>query len=351
MDAPLDTAAEAAGLIPKRRAGGRQRQNTASSAVDEASRKTIQDIVDRLRSQARALRRLGYGFLLLIALTLAGGAYFYWFAQTFVLDQMRDRSEQAKAIAEEITKNENIIADQEKEISVQQARLSEVSWSSPAKRSNALHSVRFSADGQRGWVVGENGTILSTTDGGASWKPQTSGTSNTLFGVQFSADGQRGWVVGQNGTIQTGHVPNGRDIDDTISKEKNNISGAQQEITRLQKERARIDPSQGEHPWMESVFVQVQASRIGVILVILFFVNILLNIYRYSFRLAGHYDARADALALAQTPLGPRFEQLARAMSPDTVDFGRAPRNPAEQLLDVAREAVSSRAKGRAAPD
>jgi hypothetical protein len=33
-------------------------------------------------------------------------------------------------------------------------------------------------------------------------------------------------------------------------------------------------------------------------------------------------------------------------MSPDTVDFGKTPRNPAEQLLDVARDVVSSRAKG-----
>lgn len=69
-------------------------------------------------------------------------------------------------------------------------------------------------------------------------------------------------------------------------------------------------------------------------------------VYRYSTCLAGHYDARADALALAQINLGARFTQVVRAMSPDTVDFGKAPRNPAEQLLDAARDVVVSSRRG-----
>jgi photosystem II stability/assembly factor-like uncharacterized protein len=62
-----------------------------------------------------------------------------------------------------------------------------------------LLSVYF-ADAQRGWIVGYPGTILATTDGGSSWHPQISGTQEYLLSVYF-ADGQRGWTAGNQGTI------------------------------------------------------------------------------------------------------------------------------------------------------
>jgi photosystem II stability/assembly factor-like uncharacterized protein len=56
------------------------------------------------------------------------------------------------------------------------------------------------ADGQRGWAVGEFGTIYATSDGGATWKGQQSGLSKTLLDVCF-AGSSTGWVVGESGTI------------------------------------------------------------------------------------------------------------------------------------------------------
>lgn len=47
-----------------------------------------------------------------------------------------------------------------------------------------------------GWVVGFGGTILSTVDGGRSWMPQQSGTKMDLGDVAF-ADARHGLVVGQ----------------------------------------------------------------------------------------------------------------------------------------------------------
>ena len=48
---------------------------------------------------------------------------------------------------------------------------------------------------------GDNGTILSTSDGGAVWSQQSSGTTNNLWSVYFMDDGKRGGVVGNSGTI------------------------------------------------------------------------------------------------------------------------------------------------------
>jgi photosystem II stability/assembly factor-like uncharacterized protein len=51
-----------------------------------------------------------------------------------------------------------------------------------------------------GIAVGDSGTILSTTDGGASWTPQSSGTTNALIGV-YVLDQNIAIAVGTNGTI------------------------------------------------------------------------------------------------------------------------------------------------------
>ena len=69
--------------------------------------------------------------------------------------------------------------------------------------SASLNDVQFLADGQRGWAVGDGGTIVTTTNGGGQWTSQTSGTGQNLTSVQFLADGQRGWAVGSGGTIVT----------------------------------------------------------------------------------------------------------------------------------------------------
>lgn len=51
-----------------------------------------------------------------------------------------------------------------------------------------------------GWVVGYNGTIYKTLDGGETWGPQTSGTTSTLLNV-FFYDEQLGWAVGEGNTL------------------------------------------------------------------------------------------------------------------------------------------------------
>jgi len=55
-------------------------------------------------------------------------------------------------------------------------------------------------DGNTGTVVGGSGTILRTTDGGANWVGQLSGTKLVLYGVSFS-DVNNGTAVGDSGTI------------------------------------------------------------------------------------------------------------------------------------------------------
>ena len=57
-----------------------------------------------------------------------------------------------------------------------------------------------------GWIVGRYGTVLRTSDGGEHWAPVQftfdSQLSNiSLRSVRFSGDGRLGWIVGDQGTI------------------------------------------------------------------------------------------------------------------------------------------------------
>ncbi|MFQ6007792.1 MAG: WD40/YVTN/BNR-like repeat-containing protein [Candidatus Zixiibacteriota bacterium] len=73
--------------------------------------------------------------------------------------------------------------------------------------SEKLGDVIF-VDVNNGWVVGSNGYILHTSNGGASWSKQTSGTTNDLWGVTF-VDPDTGWAVGRVGIIL--HTTDGGD--------------------------------------------------------------------------------------------------------------------------------------------
>ncbi len=60
--------------------------------------------------------------------------------------------------------------------------------------SGSLRAVFFTSP-DSGWVVGTNGTILATTDGGDSWSNQSSGTSRLLASVHF-INRLEGWICG-----------------------------------------------------------------------------------------------------------------------------------------------------------
>ncbi|MBU0509838.1 hypothetical protein KKH27_13530 [bacterium] len=67
-------------------------------------------------------------------------------------------------------------------------------WQNPLPTGNYLSDVVFINENV-GWIVGSSGTILHTTDGGASWTHQGSGTNSELTAIGFF-DSQRGFAVG-----------------------------------------------------------------------------------------------------------------------------------------------------------
>ena len=72
-----------------------------------------------------------------------------------------------------------------------------VKWSD-ASLNRSLSDVRF-ADRRTGWAVGEDGTVLATTDG-ETWESRTSGTDRALMRLGV-ADARTAWAVGAGGTV------------------------------------------------------------------------------------------------------------------------------------------------------
>jgi photosystem II stability/assembly factor-like uncharacterized protein len=66
----------------------------------------------------------------------------------------------------------------------------------PCPTLNGIHML----DVNTGWTVGNGGLILKTTDGGATWPAQTSGTTTNLRSVHF-VDASTGYAVGNGGLI------------------------------------------------------------------------------------------------------------------------------------------------------
>jgi hypothetical protein len=82
------------------------------------------------------------------------------------------------------------------------------------------------------------------------------------------------------------------------------------------------------------------ATRITVSLLILFLVQILVSLYRYTSRLALYFDARADALAIAGSELN--YLETVKILSPDAIDFGKHPKVPTEHVTDIAKAIIAA---------
>ena len=55
-------------------------------------------------------------------------------------------------------------------------------------------------DEDNGWIAGNTGLVLQTTNGGVNWIEQTTPPNNTFYCIYFT-DAQNGWVGGFGGKL------------------------------------------------------------------------------------------------------------------------------------------------------
>lgn len=66
-----------------------------------------------------------------------------------------------------------------------------------------LYGIHFNDDNRYGWAVGQIGTIIHTTDGGATWSPQKSNLRSELNDIYFLNNAMNGWAIGLDGALLT----------------------------------------------------------------------------------------------------------------------------------------------------
>jgi hypothetical protein len=81
--------------------------------------------------------------------------------------------------------------------------------------------------------------------------------------------------------------------------------------------------------------------RVGIIGLVVFLTQILIQLYRYNSRLIVFYGSRHDALLLAGEDLG-KLERYAKVFFPADLDFGREPRHPLREMAEFLRRAPKS---------
>jgi photosystem II stability/assembly factor-like uncharacterized protein len=66
--------------------------------------------------------------------------------------------------------------------------------------SSDFNAIDMLPDNLHGWAVSGDGLVFFTTDGGTTWKAQSSGVDTILLDVDF-VDATNGWATGTSGTI------------------------------------------------------------------------------------------------------------------------------------------------------
>ena len=89
------------------------------------------------------------------------------------------------------------------------------------------------------------------------------------------------------------------------------------------------------------VLISTSVTRIGAVLLLIFGVQVLINFYRYSLRLAAFYESRADAIELLDDSSLESLGSIVTCLSPDLIDFGKAPNTPTQEILELAKSVGS----------
>jgi hypothetical protein len=113
--------------------------------------------------------------------------------------------------------------------------------------------------------------------------------------------------------------------------------------TALKKE---VTEEHGYGDWRYIVATAI--TRIGVVLIIVFLVQILMGLYRYNTRLITYYNSRRDLLSLWEGK-AEGLKALDQVLAPPKIDFGKEPKHPLEDIIRAAGAAIQKTAARKGA--
>lgn len=88
--------------------------------------------------------------------------------------------------------------------------------------------------------------------------------------------------------------------------------------------------------------ISIVTTKVGIIVLLLFLVQILVPLYRYFTRLSFFYDSRADILELVGETSEFDLEKLLSIFSPETINFGKEPVPITQHAVEAVKNIISS---------
>jgi hypothetical protein len=107
--------------------------------------------------------------------------------------------------------------------------------------------------------------------------------------------------------------------------------------------KKELETQRGYNDW--HYIVATAITRVGVVLIIIYLVQILIGLYRYNTRLATYYSAKQDVLGLWDGN-ATSLKRLDEILGSPKFDFGKEPKHPLEDLLKAAGSKMGAAASG-----
>ena len=120
----------------------------------------------------------------------------------------------------------------------------------------------------------------------------------------------------------------GGDASTLVELEKREIDRLAELLNSAWKKELGTDKGNSDWKYITATAI----TRVGVVLIIIYLVQILMNFYRYNTRLVTYYNSRRDLLTLWDGKQR-NMTSLEAALSPARIDFGKEPKHPFEDLI------------------
>ena len=293
-------------------------------------------IIERFRMRARRLRLSATLSLVLILVAIGGGMYLFVFAGEIASREANITLDRLSRSTETIS---TAVSEVQPDVEEILARLSDVLQAlvaTLASTSDIIADVDLVAKG--GALVSIQGPL----------------DEKTADAFRVTSEQMSDLIATMNVTFSEVHAVT-RESAGAVRSMSSEISAAMSSLTSVLQTlendmRDQINATFGDvlenaanqsDQVQTTLLVSTLSTRIGAMLLIIFLVQILVNLYRYSTRLASFYEGRADALEIAPSPSAAGFTELIHAISPDNLDFGKTPASPAEHAVTLAREVLA----------
>lgn len=172
----------------------------------------------------------------------------------------------------------------------------------------------------------------------ADAKANTQEKANTLAEIDAQINKSYSRLVGTPySTPGIGYISTLSKIssEDALKEHRKIAEKALIDAIEIEKEAIRIEHESNKINHQDGIsdinlLIAANGTRIAIVAIIFFFINILIGIYRYNMRMCAFYESLADAITVSGS--SKNIENFMRNMWPNGIDFGKLPTSP---LADI----------------